>query len=98
MTELSTIVAEIASRRAAHPPGMAMLLGLSGIDGCGKGYISARLIEALSARRLRASVIPADGWLNLPPVRFDANRPAEYFYENALHLDERGRRPDASSA
>jgi uridine kinase len=88
VTEPSEIVEEIASRRAALPTGMALLAGLSGIDGCGKGYIAAKLIEALSARSLRASVIHADGWLNLPHVRFDPDRPAGNFYENAIRLDE----------
>src|SRR3954453_167061 len=85
---LSTIVQEIAGRRARHPPGMALLVGLSGIDGSGKGYVAGRLVAAWIARGLRAEVINLDGWLNLPPLRFDPNRPAENFYEYALRLDE----------
>jgi uridine kinase len=88
VTELSAILDEIVSRHAVHPSAMAFLVGLSGIDGCGKGYIAAKLVEALSARKVRASVIPIDGWLNLPQLRFDPDRPAENFYENALRLDE----------
>src|SRR4051812_1160058 len=68
---LSAVVLEIAGRRARHPPGMAMLVGVSGIDGSGKGYVAGRLVTALVALGLRAEVINLDGWLNLPPVRFD---------------------------
>jgi uridine kinase len=85
---LSAIVQEIADRRERHPPGMALLVGLSGIDGSGKGYVAGRLVAALIACGLRAEVINLDGWLNLPPVRFDPGRPAENFYENALRLDQ----------
>ena len=67
---------------------MALLVGLSGIDGSGKGYLAAQLITALSARRLKTAAINVDGWLNLPPVRFDPGRPGENFYENALRLDD----------
>ena len=88
VTGLSAIVQEIASRRARHPPGMALLVGLSGIDGSGKGYVAGQLVAALIARGLRTEVINLDGWLNLPPLRFDPDRPAENFYENALRLDE----------
>ena len=29
-----------------------------------------------------------DGWLNLPPKRFDRSAPAENFYENAIRFEE----------
>jgi uridine kinase len=67
---------------------MALLVGLSGIDGSGKGYLAGHLVTALSARRQKTAAINADGWLNLPDVRYDPGRPAENFYENALRLDE----------
>jgi uridine kinase len=67
---------------------MALLVGLSGIDGSGKGYQASRLVEALTASRLKTAAINVDGWLNLPDIRFDPRRPAENFYENALRLEE----------
>ena len=85
---VSTIVEAALSRRACHPPAMALLVGLSGIDGSGKGYLAGHLVTALSARRLKTAAINVDGWLNLPAVRFDPERPGENFYENALRLDE----------
>lgn len=75
-------------RRAAHPLGMALLVGLSGIDGCGKGYLAGQLVAAFTERGLKSAAINVDGWLNLPPIRFNSRRSAENFYEHALRLDE----------
>jgi uridine kinase len=75
-------------RRACHPPALALLVGLSGIDGSGKGYLAGQVVPALNAHGLKAAAINGDGWLNLPAVRFDPARPAENFYANALRLDE----------
>jgi uridine kinase len=66
----------------------AILVGISGIDGSGKGFVAARLAEELDKLRIRSAIINVDRWLNLPNVRFDHARPAPHFYENALRLDE----------
>src|SRR5262245_61562431 len=88
MQRLTAVIEAALSRRACHPTAMALLVGLSGIDGSGKGYLAKHLVTGLSARRLKTVAINADGWLNLPAVRFDPKRPGENFYENALRLDE----------
>lgn len=88
MPDLSATVEELLARRASYPPARALLVGLSGIDGSGKGYLAGQLVAALSARGQKVAAINADGWLNLPAVRFDPERPGETFYENALRLDE----------
>jgi uridine kinase len=81
-------VETILTRRACHPPAQALLVGLSGIDGSGKGYLARHLATALTAHGLRTATIHVDGWLNLPAVRFDPLRPGPNFYENGLRLDE----------
>ncbi len=88
MQTIAAVVDTALSRRANHPPAMALLVGLSGIDGCGKGYLAGQLVAAFSERGLKTAAINVDGWLNLPAIRFDSLRPAENFYENALRLDE----------
>src|SRR5262245_27488747 len=65
-----------------------MLVALSGIDGCGKGYVSARLSRALESQSLRVALINVGGWLNLPERRFNDTNPAEHFYLNAIRFDE----------
>lgn len=88
MQAVSAVVEAALARRASHPPASALLIGLSGIDGCGKGYLAGRLVTALTARGLKTAAINVDGWLNLPAIRFDPVRPGENFYENALRLDD----------
>lgn len=88
MEDVSAIAEVALARRASHPPASALLVGLSGIDGSGKGYLVGQLLAALSARGQNVAAINADAWLNLPAVRFDPERPGENFYENALRLDE----------
>lgn len=69
-------------------PGAA-LVGISGIDASGKGFVTKKLAEQLPGFKI--AVINADGWLNLPHVRFTKGAGTDHgrhFYENALRLDE----------
>ena len=63
-------------------------MAITGIDGCGKGYVTAQLLKQLTAEGVRAAIIHVDGWLNLPKVRFDSSNPAEHFYLHAIRFDE----------
>jgi len=70
------------------PPERALLVGISGIDASGKGFIASRVAESLGAKAGNVALIGVDGWLNLPQVRFHDQNPAEHFYRHALRLDE----------
>lgn len=70
------------------PRDRALLVGVSGIDGSGKGYITARLDQQLRELGHSVAAISADDWLNLPPVGIDSKNPGEHFYERALRLDQ----------
>jgi uridine kinase len=85
---LDEVVREILERRAAVPNTRALLVGVSGVDGCGKGYLATQLEARLAQHVVTAAVVNVDGWLNLPEKRFDSNAPAENFYENAIRFDE----------
>jgi uridine kinase len=74
--------------RERVPARRSALVALSGIDASGKGYLAGRLAAALEARGIRTVLLGVDGWLNLPPVRFDPERPAEAFYERAIRFEE----------
>ncbi len=63
-----------------------MLVGISGIDGSGKGFISELISDQLTRKGFRTAVINIDGWLNLPEVRFDLNEPAGNFYRNGIRF------------
>jgi len=66
----------------------ARLIAVSGIDGSGKGYVAAQLANRLRDKGHPVAVIAADGWLNLPHVRFGEEEPAEHFYSRAFRFDE----------
>ena len=84
--ELRGVSVAVKNKRDEVPAERALLVGISGIDASGKGYIAAKAIRKLSG--LNVALINADGLLNLPDVRFDPADPAENFYKNALRLDE----------
>src|SRR6516165_319609 len=82
------VLEAIARKRDAVAPNRTVLVGISGIDGSGKGFVSAKLAEALRARSLNVAPISADDWLNLPKVCINPDNYAEHFYEYAIRFDE----------
>jgi uridine kinase len=85
---LPTLVNTIQAARQTHDPARALLVGLSGIDGAGKGWVARQLETALTTRGFRLAVLTVDDWLNLPPVRFAPHGPAVHFYTHALRLED----------
>ncbi len=88
MSTLQTVVDEILDARSSIPSKRSVLTAITGIDGCGKGYVTARIVDALQTKGIRAVAINIDGWLNLPDRRFDASNPAEHFYLHAIRFEE----------
>ena len=82
------VVEAIARKREAVVPNRAVLVGISGIDGSGKGFVTAKLAEALRAKSLNVALISADDWLNLPKVCLNPENYAEHFYKHAIRFDE----------
>jgi uridine kinase len=76
------------NKRSQIPAYESMLVAISGIDGSGKGYITARIVARLQQQGVNAVSINIDGWLNLPPQRFSPDRPAEHFYHYAIRFDD----------
>lgn len=88
MVDINEVVARIAQQRAGIPEARSLLVGVSGIDGSGKGYIAKQIKTRLGQHSIAATNIHVDGWLNLPCRRFSATNPAENFYKNAIRFDE----------
>lgn len=88
MTDLQAVAERILEKRASIPGQRSVLVAITGIDGCGKGYFAAQLKRQLATQGVRAAIISVDGWLNLPHVRFDSSNPAEHFYLHAIRFDE----------
>ena len=85
---LDHILLPILKARQAVSLTEAVLVGISGIDASGKGFVTEKLTGLLLDKGVRTAVASVDGWLNLPRVRFDPIDPAGNFYRNALRLDE----------
>ncbi len=88
MVNIDEVVERILRRRAVIPEGRSALVGISGIDGCGKGYVARQIEARLALHTVAVATINADGWLNLPDKRFASSKPAEHYYENAIRFDE----------
>jgi len=88
MLDCASATSAIMEKRKALSPERALLVGISGIDAAGKGFVTARMAELLEKRGIRPAVINIDGWLNLPHVRFHSQHPAKRFYDNAIRFDE----------
>ena len=88
MRGLDEVTRQVLQRRAAVPDTRCLLVGVSGIDGCGKGYVARQLEARLALHGVIPAVLNVDGWLNLPEKRFCESDPAENFYENAIRFDQ----------
>jgi uridine kinase len=88
MAELQTVIERILETRVTIPAQRSVLVAITGIDGCGKGYLTAQLLKQLAAQGVCAASITVDGWLNLPGERFDRSCPAEHFYLRAIRFNE----------
>jgi uridine kinase len=88
MSRIDEIIRKILERRAIVSDTRSLLVGVSGIDGCGKGYLARQLQAHLALHGVIATTINVDGWLNLPEKRFHQGAPAENFYKNAIRFDE----------
>jgi uridine kinase len=74
--------------RRDMPKSRVCLIGISGIDASGKGYVTDHLGSQPELAGYRVAVINVDAWLNLPHLRFSERDPALHFYNHALRLDE----------
>ena len=85
---MDDLVARILRQRGVASDRRSLLVGVSGIDGSGKGYVAKQIEARLAQHSIAAANINVDGWLNLPDKRFGAIKPAEHFYENAIRFAE----------
>jgi uridine kinase len=66
----------------------AFLVAISGIDGAGKGHVTAQVSASLEKCGVRVAALSVDPWLRLPRERFNSTDPARHFYEQAIRFDE----------
>src|SRR5262245_18546582 len=88
MVGLEQTIELIVAEREQVPACRSLLVGLSGIDGSGKGYLARQLLIALRGRASSVISLSADDLSAEPDKRFDPNRPAEHFYEHGFRFEE----------
>ena len=86
--KITEAVNSIIEQKREVPTQQAMLVGISGIDGSGKGYVTRLIDEQLREQGFKTAVINIDGWLDLPHIRFDPDDLAGNFYRNAIRFDD----------
>ena len=85
---IDDLITKVLERRAVTSDNRSLLVGVSGIDGSGKGYLAAQMKARLALHAVSSVILNVDAWLNLPEKRFDQTAPALNFYENAIRFDE----------
>jgi uridine kinase len=60
MLEDGSVIPAIIEKRKSLSPQHALLVGISGIDGSGKGFVTTRIAESLQKRVIKLAVISAD--------------------------------------
>jgi uridine kinase len=71
LTTASELADAILVRRRRADPSRAFLVGISGIDGSGKGWVAAQVAARLREAGPQVVSLNVDGWLNLPHIRFN---------------------------
>lgn len=81
---LDDVARRIEQRRREVEPTRALLVGVSGIDGSGKGFVSERLEALLVARGWHVALIGADPFQNPQRVRLRETDAARHFYDQVF--------------
>ena len=82
---MKKLIQNLLEKSKSHP---FLIVGLSGIDGSGKGYLSKLMAEELNLQGLKTTIIGIDSWLQPPSKRFSMTNQAKHFYENGFRFKE----------
>src|SRR6266480_3038374 len=88
LNQLDFFASKIVATRTEKSAEQAILVGISGIDAVGKGFITEKIAKRLRESGWRVATINADDWLNLPEVWMSRRTQGEHFYEHAMHFDK----------
>ncbi len=88
ITDINKVTDVILGKRAVVSKQRSLLVGLSGIDGSGKGFLAKQIVARLWQQSIPTASINVDRWLNLPQKRFNPDNPAEHFYYHAIRFEE----------
>src|SRR5688572_15083306 len=66
MVDINDAVTRILNQRTIVPRERSLLVGLSGIDGSGKGYVAQQIVARLALYSTAAAKPSVDGWQPAP--------------------------------
>jgi uridine kinase len=88
MTPIEAVAARIEHVNRRVDGDRATLIGISGINASGKGWLTTRVRQALQARGVRVAQISAEEWRNPPSLEFPDTDADGHFYRRGLRLDD----------
>src|SRR6059058_1185614 len=88
LNQLDLLASKIVATRTEKSAEQAVLIGISGIDAGGKGFVTEKIAKRLQESGWRVATINADDWLNLPESCMSRRSPGDHFYEHAMRFDE----------
>jgi uridine kinase len=88
LNQLDLLASKIVGTRTEKSAEQAILVGISGIDASGKGFVTEKIAQRLQEASWCVATINGDDWLNLPEVCLSRRTPGEHFYEHAMRFDE----------
>jgi len=88
LKQLQPFISRIIVERQVTSAQRSILVGISGIDASGKGFITEKIAQRLQEAGWRVATINADDWLNPPEVCLSQRTPGEHFYKHAMRFDE----------
>lgn len=83
--DVDDLIGSILTRKKQNE---LLVIGISGIDGSGKSFLSEKIRDELIKKGYSVHLEKLDAWLNLPSIRFSDKNPAETFYKNGFRFDE----------
>jgi uridine kinase len=86
--DISTMAKKLLKAFTGHDKQRSFTVGISGIDGSGKGFTSKRLQEKLEQLGYNVANINIDPWQNPVTLRLKKENAAENVYDNIFRWDQ----------
>ena len=88
LDSVQNAVNQISEMRSLTPMQRSLLIGISGIDGSGKGFIANKIKNSLQNKGYKVALIGLDVWHNTQDIRFSKINPAQHFYDHAFRWQQ----------
>jgi len=87
-TPIESVAARIEQVIRQVGPERAALIGISGINASGKGWLTTRVSRVLKSRGYRVAQVGVEEWRNPQSLRFSEIDPDGHYYHHGVRLDD----------